>query len=155
MPRTCTICTHPDRTGIERALIAAEPFRHIAERTGTSPAALHRHRSEHLPLFLKKAHAAAEVAQADTLLDQIRELQTRAMRILAKAEEAGDLRTALAAIGQARSVVELQGKLTGEMDGPLEQPRKVSLQVLIQNTIALPKVGAGVPGSVPSVRNPH
>ena len=155
MPRTCTICIHDNRPAIDQALISGEPFRHIAARTGTSTGALQRHKTDHLPLSLRKAHAAAEVAQADTLLDQIRELQTRAMRILAKAEEAGDLRTALAAIGQARSVVELQGKLTGEMDGPLEQPRKVSLQVLIQNTIALPKVGAGVPRSLPSVRNPH
>ena len=155
MPRTCTICLHPDRSSIDQDLIARVAFRHIAVRTGTSTGALQRHKSEHLPLSLRKAHDAEEIAQADTLLDQIRELQTRAMRILATAEEAGDLRTALAAIGQARSVLELQAKVTGEMDKAEEQPRAVSLQVLIQNTIALPKIGAGVPRSLPSVRNPH
>ena len=155
MPRNCTICIHPDRTGIERALIAAEPFRHIASRTGTSTASLQRHKKDHIPLSLRKAHDAVEIAQADTLLDQIRELQTRAMRILAKAEEAGDLRTALAGIAQARGLLELQARVTHEIDKAEEQPRAVSLQVLIQNTIALPKVGAGVPRSLPSVRNPH
>ena len=63
----------------------------------------------------------------------------------------GDLRTALAAIGQAKGVVELQAKLTGETEKRQEgreQPQSMSLealQVLVQNTIALPKTGAGVP----------
>ena len=149
MPRTCTICIHDDRPAIDQALISGEPFRHIATRTGTSTGALQRHKSEHLPLSLRKAHDAEEIAHADTLLDQIRELQSRAMSILAKAEKAGDLRTALAAIGQARGVMELQAKVTGETDKSEAQPSAVSLRVLIQNTIALPKVGAGVPKSLP------
>ena len=43
-----------------------------------------------------------------------RALQTRAMGILEQAERTGDLRTALAAIGQARGVLELQARVTGE-----------------------------------------
>ncbi len=154
MPRTCTICTHPDRSSIDQALIGGEPFRHIANRFGTSTASLQRHKTGHLPLTLRKAHDAEEVAHADDLLDQVRELQTRAMRILYAAEGAGDLRAALGAIREARGVLGLQMRLAAEDKGE-EQPRKVSLQVLIQNTIALPKVGAGVPRSLPSVRNPH
>jgi len=73
------------------------------------------------------------------------------MGILAKAEKSGDLRTALAAIGQARGVLELQAKVTGETGGPDEQPPAVSLQVLIQNMIGMPKIGAGVPKSLPPV----
>jgi len=107
MPRTCTICIHPARSSIDQALIAQEPFRHIASRTGTSTTALQRHKKDHIPLSLRKAQDAEEIAHADGLLDQIRELQARAMGILAKAEKAGDLRTALAAIGQARNVLEL------------------------------------------------
>ena len=57
--------------------------------------------------------------------------------------------TALAAIGQARSVLELQGKLTGEMDKSEEQAPALSVQVLLQNMIAMPKVGAGVPKLLP------
>jgi len=43
-------------------------------------------------------------------------LQAHALDILARAEEAGDLRTALAAISQARGNLELLGKLAGELD---------------------------------------
>ena len=56
------------------------------------------------------------MAQADDLLDQVRHLQAHALDILERAEKAGDLRTALAAISQARGNLELLGKLAGELD---------------------------------------
>jgi hypothetical protein len=63
-----------------------------------------------------KAREVEEVAQADDLLDQVRDLQAHALDILERAEKAGDLRTALAAISQARGNLELLGKLAGELD---------------------------------------
>ena len=151
MPRSCTICTHLDRPAIDQALISGEPYRHIANRFGTSTASLQRHKKEHISLVLRKAQDAEEIAHADSLLDQIRELQARAMGILAKAEKAGDLRTALAGIQQARVLLELQAKVTGETERPEEQPPAVSLQILLQNMIGMPKIGAGVPRSLPPV----
>jgi len=151
VPRTCTICTHADRPAIDQALVSGEPYRHIANRFGTPTASLQRHKKEHIPLSLRKVQDAEEIAQADSLLDQVRGLQARAMGILAKAEKAGDLRTALAAIGQARGVLELQAKLTGETDRGEEQPPPHPLHVLIQNMIGMPKIGPGVPTSLPPV----
>ena len=154
MPRTCTICIHPARSSIDQDLIARVPFRHIAAQTGTSTTALQRHKRDHIPLTLRKAHDAEEVAHAGTLLDQIRELQSRAMRILDTAEEAGDLRTALAAIGQARGVLELQAKMTGETDdrgtGQDEPLSAAALRVFIGNIIALPKQPGVEEGPMPS-----
>ena len=49
-------------------------------------------------------------------MDQVRDLQAHAIDILERAEQAGDLRTALAAISQARGNLELLGKLAGELD---------------------------------------
>ena len=114
MPRTCTICTHESRADIDAALVAETPYRHIAARYGTSTGALQRHR-EHLPNQLVKAREAEEVTQADTLLEQVRSLQTRALSILDRADKAGDLRTALGAIREARSNLELLAKLLGEL----------------------------------------
>jgi hypothetical protein len=62
------------------------------------------------------AQAAEEVAQADSLLEQVRDLQSRAYGILDKAEAADDLRTALGAIREARGNLELLAKLLGELD---------------------------------------
>ena len=48
MPRSCSICTHPQRQAIDQALMAGVVFRNIARRFGTSTTAVHRHRHEHL-----------------------------------------------------------------------------------------------------------
>lgn len=126
MPRVCTICTHDRRAEIDKALVDGEPLRNIAGRFGTSATTLHRHKAEHLPVALVKATAAAEVAQADDLLAQVRDLQRRSLDILAQAENAGDLRVALAAIGQARGNLELLARLLGEL-----QDQRVQIAVLV------------------------
>ncbi len=116
MPRTCTICAHPDRPAIDAALVAGEAYRHIAARFGTSTGALQRHKDEHLPAALVLASEAGQVAHADDLLAQVRDLQRRTLGILDGAEKAGDRRTALAAIREARGNLELLGRLAGELN---------------------------------------
>lgn len=113
MARTCTVCTHPKREEIDAALVAQEPIRDIAGRTGTTKSALDRHR-QHVAAGLVKAKGAKEEARAETLLDTIRGLAADAHRIRAKAEEAEDLRTALDAIGKLTKIVELLVKLRAE-----------------------------------------
>lgn len=114
MPRQCTVCSHPEREAIEAALLANTPLRTIAGQYGVSKSALLRHQ-EHLPSRLVKAQEAAEVAQADSLLTQVKWLQARALLILEKAEAAGELKTALAAIREVRATLELLAKLLGEL----------------------------------------
>jgi transposase-like protein len=116
MPRRCTVCDHPERHSIDEALVSGAPYRSVAKRFGLSESAVFRHKSEHLPAHLLKAKEVEEVAQADDLLEQVRNLQAHALHILERAEKAGDLRTALAAISQARGNLELLGKLAGELD---------------------------------------
>jgi hypothetical protein len=110
MPRTCTLCSHPDRPAIDAALVSGTPFRNIAERHGVSVGALFRHQ-DHLSAALLHAREIEQVAQADDLLAQVRDLQRRTLRILDGAERAGDRRTALAAIREARRNLELLGRL--------------------------------------------
>lgn len=124
MPRTCTICKHPQREGMDAALVAAEPLRSIAERFGTSATALHRHKVDHVSRALVRAAEARELAHDGKLLDQVKGLIARAQSILSKAEARGDHRTALAAIREVRGTLELLGKITGELTPALsEQPR--------------------------------
>jgi transposase-like protein len=125
MPRRCTVCDHRERHGIDEALVTGAPYRSVAKRFGLSESAVYRHKAEHLPAHLLKAREVEEVAQADDLLEQVRNLQTRALDILERAEKTGNLRTALAAISQARGNLELLGKLAGELD---ERPQ-VNLNV--------------------------
>jgi len=116
MPRTCTVCQHPNRAEIDRALLAGEPLRNIAERFRLSTTALHRHKRDHLPSTLVKAREAEEVSRADDLLAQVQQLQAKALDLLRKAEAEGDYRTALAGIREARGCLELLAELTQQLD---------------------------------------
>ncbi len=116
MPRTCTICTHPERPAIDAALVAGTANRRIAAQHAVSEQAVRRHQAEHVPAKLAKAQEAREVAQADDLLRDVRVLRGKAVALLLKAEQAGDLRTALAGVREARGCVELLAKLAGELD---------------------------------------
>jgi hypothetical protein len=116
VPRSCTICEHPDRETIDRSLVGDSSNLSVSSLFGVSESAVRRHKANHLPAKLVMAQAAEEVAQADDLLQQVRDLQGRALAILSKAEAAGDLRTALGAIREARGNLELLAKLLGELD---------------------------------------
>jgi hypothetical protein len=97
MPRRCTVCDYPESHSIDEALVSGTPYRSVAKRFELSESAVYRHKIEHLPAHLLKARKADEVARADDLLEQVRDLQTHTLDILERAEKAGDLRTALAA----------------------------------------------------------
>ncbi len=115
MARTCSICTHKKRQAIDRALVAGTAFRDIAGRFNVSRSALHRHKNNHIPAALTKAKEAEEVAQADDLLAEVVELQNRAVSILDRAENAGQLQTALNGIREARRCLKLLAQLQGEL----------------------------------------
>ncbi len=116
MSRRCTICTHQERSDIDRALVVGEKYRNIAEQFHVSLAPLVRHRDDHIPAALVKAKNAADAAHADSLLAQVVDLRDKALGVLTKAESSDDLRAAIAAIREARGCVELLGKLAGQLN---------------------------------------
>src|SRR5438067_1338135 len=115
MPRVCTVCTHPDRPAIDMMLVNHKPFRDIACRFSVGRMAVLRHHDGCLPETLSAAKAAHEVARADDLLEQVQALRAKSLELLAKAEQAGDLRSALGAIRETRACIELLAKLLGEL----------------------------------------
>lgn len=116
MPRKCNVCQHPDRKAIDEALAEGTALSALAALYRVSDDALGRHKANHLPATLAKAAEAAEVSRADDLLRQLRALQSKTLGLLLRAEGAGDLRTALSAVREARGNVELLAKLSGELD---------------------------------------
>lgn len=136
MPPTCTICRHENRRDIEKALISGVPLRDLAGRYGLSKSSLQRHKAEHLPVRLLRAKEAAEVSQASDLLGEIRRLQDKALDILAQAEAAGDLRTALMGVREARSCLELAARVSGQVRDQLNVSQHL---VIIQAPGALPE----------------
>jgi len=116
MPRSCTVCEHPDREAIERHLVGGSSNLSASSVFGVSESAIRRHKGNHLPAKLVLAEKAAEVAEAGDLLDQVRGLQSRTLVILDAAEREREHRTALGAIREARSNLELLAKLLGQLD---------------------------------------
>jgi hypothetical protein len=117
MPRTCTVCAHPDRADIDAALVRGESSYALADRySSLSRPAIQRHSENHLPATLVKASEAEEIAHADNLMTRLDELTQEAQRIGSKAENAGDFRTALSGVRELVRIVELQAKMIGELD---------------------------------------
>jgi len=130
MPRSCTVCNHAKRRQIDEQLIEAIALGKLAERFGASKTALFRHKRDHVPTHLAKAHEAKEVARADSLLchvqrwnERTEKLYEASAEILTDAQKSKDHPTALAAITTAsrtvregRGTVELLGRVTGEFE---------------------------------------
>jgi len=129
VPRSCTICTHPEREAIDEALVGGIAFPALVAEYRVSKDSLSRHKANHLPAKLVMAQAAEEVAQADDLLGQMRDLHARTLAVLEAAETSKQHRTALSAIREARSNLELLAKLLGELDD------KPQVNVLISPTV--------------------
>lgn len=125
MARPCSICSHPNREEIDRELIEGKSLAEIVSIFPTiTKSALHRHKESHLPQSLAQAKEAQEAAQGDTLLSQVRSLQNKALSLLRQAEEAGELRTALQGVREARACLELLGKTSGQLP-----PEKILIQL--------------------------
>jgi hypothetical protein len=70
----------------------------------------------HLPATLAAARGAKALAHSDDLLAQMRDLNERTLKILARAEEAGDLKTSLAAIRDVWGNQDMIGRMLGELE---------------------------------------
>jgi hypothetical protein len=78
-------------------------------------------------LLSKSGYLKAELTsdQGNDTLEEVRALKTRAMEILEQAQRAGDLRTALLGIREARGCLELSLKAEGRIS-----PQKAQLNVI-------------------------
>jgi hypothetical protein len=107
MPRTCLACSSSSRTEIDKALVAGEALRNIAERVSISPPSLLRHKS-HVATSIGKAQAKREEAFGASLLADMRRLKERLWAQVDAAELDGDR---AAFTGLAREVRQTIGGL--------------------------------------------
>lgn len=126
MANKCQVCVHSDIKAIDKALVDGVPIRHLVQQYGVSRDALYRHKNLHLPKVMVKAKEVKDVAKADSLLEQLKSLQANTLEILNR-HKGKDDRLALSAVREARSNLDLLGRLLGELD---ESPK---VAVLINN----------------------
>lgn len=117
MSRTCCICAHAKRDEINEGLVEGVSLSNLSAVYKVTEDALARHRDKHLPAALVKAQEAREIARGDVLLSEVKGLHSTTMRILAHAEEAGDLKTVLSAVREARSNLLLLARMADQIEG--------------------------------------
>ena len=122
MGRTCSICNHAERAAIDKALLNGESQRSIASHFNVSRASVERHRRH-----IAAAIQAQQAMTIERLLDDLADLQQRALALLTRAEQSSDLRAALAAIREVRGVVETGARLieTNELRKRLENLERI------------------------------
>jgi hypothetical protein len=103
----CKVCDHPSRSAIEVAMFTATT-RAVALQFGLSKDSVQRHRATHLADALKAARASRErestaivraevdreTVSAESILDQLADLQARTLAALDRAEHDDDSRPA-------------------------------------------------------------
>ena len=77
MPRKCSVCTHKARKDIDKMLVAEVTYRTITYMFSITRQTLIRHKKNHIPAFLLKSKETEEIAQAETLMDELRSYQKR------------------------------------------------------------------------------
>ncbi len=139
MSRICAICKYSKKQEIDKLLVRGEPYRSIAKQFSLSESAVYRHKG-HISEKLVKAKDAQEIAKADGLLCQVRDIQVRTLNILTEAEQSKNWKTALLAIRESRGNLELLAKLLGELNESqtvniLEAPEWITLRTKILNAL--------------------
>lgn len=136
MPRSCTVCAHPEREAIDLALVEGVTLRDIPRRFGLSKDAAARHKAGHLPATLLASVGAIEIAHGDKLIVKLRALEQEARAIGKRAHDAGDLKTALAAVRELTRLCELTAKVVGDIsDAPVVNVTVSSDWLAIRQTI--------------------
>jgi hypothetical protein len=118
LARSCSICTHHRRDSMDRLLLRGEQLKAVARRFSVSEDALGRHK-KHQQLVMAKAAAVVEqkdVAYGSSLLAEIGRIRADAERLQLESERRQDLRGALRAIHERLAVVELEAKLSGQIE---------------------------------------
>ena len=122
----CAACAHSDQATINSELAAGSSLRSLSARFGISRPALKAHKTNHLSPALVALHKAEG---AETVLEQLRDLVSRARRFLETAEVMGNSSQGLAAIRELRETLLVVARATGELE-----PARVVTAIDIQRS---------------------
>jgi len=116
VPRACTVCAHPDRDAIDRAIVAGQGAPEIAALYRVSSDAVLRHKGGHIRPLVLQAQRNADESRALDIIAQLKVINHTSLAVLKEAREARDGELALKAVDRIHKQIELQAKLLGELD---------------------------------------
>ena len=116
MPRTCSVCGHPERTSIDGALVRRTPYREITRRFGVGKDALSRHLNDHIAPAVAKIRDEEDARGALDVAMQLRAINSASLNIIKEARDQRDAETALKAVDRVLKQIEFVAKLAGTLD---------------------------------------
>ena len=114
MAKTCSACKHLERPAIDSAIVSDEPLAEIAKRYGLDRFVITRHR-KHVIELVAKSPKVEVIAQADSIVAQILDLESLMRGVLAEAIKNKDNRTMFAAFDRVVNVLKLRSEISGEL----------------------------------------
>lgn len=151
MANPCSICGHPKRKAIDRAIISGITIAEVATKFGVHRDAIARHRARHLIGAIERA-AEARVARTDAAaIETTTDIEKLARGLLAKAaglvdEPEARLGERAAMMREARSMLELLARILGRLS-----PAGATAMVVMQHPAAATAIE---PEEPPWVRRP-
>lgn len=107
----CSVCSHEDAPEInEKLVLEGWSNRTVADHYGLSQTSVHRHK-EHIPQLLARVAKRENLAVAEQIVHDIKELQQEARDILIEARDHANHELALKAMARLESQLELQAKV--------------------------------------------
>jgi len=116
MARRCTVCDHPKLADIDCDLVGRAQVSWVARKYGLTQSAVDRHKQHHITRIMSRAPDVEDAVRAESLLAKTQALYQSAVDILRDSQVTGKQNTALRAIREIRSTIELLAKLAGELD---------------------------------------
>ncbi len=158
MGRKSKIESHPNSKKIITKLAAGEEYSKIIEEyPDIRWQDLDYYKQKKLPEIISKSNdlkSEVESIKGTDTLAEVRQLKTKALSILEKAEKSGDLKTALLGIREARGCLETCLKAEGQIkDGPqitiINNPEWVELRTVVITALdAYPEAKAAVVNAI-------
>jgi hypothetical protein len=138
----CAVCRDPRLIDITTDVAHGMSHVAVAKKYGFTQPVVWKHAHQHMGLAL------LEHALARPVLEQMRAIHMRTLRILEAAERKKDPAIALDAIREARRNLELVAKLTGELKSPeaAHEPVRVEI-VYVDKQLVVPRASDSEPPS--------
>jgi hypothetical protein len=121
VPRTCTICKHPQRAEIDAAIVGRKDLQDVAKLYDVSKYSVQRHQT-HVVELIARSPAGEDFGNALSLVGSIIKLEQETDEIFQKAKLSKDHKTCLAAIDRKQSLLEFRAKVSGEL-----KPRQTNI----------------------------
>ncbi len=126
----CKCGQYPGHLELDKAYLNNEiSLQQYADKVGCAKPSVERHVKGHLPDALLKAKDIKDVANGDSLLDELKKARERTFSLLDKAEAAADTRVYGSPVAYLKEIRE-QIKLLAELEGRLATQPTVNVLVL-------------------------